>query len=79
MIVNSLQGYFMENHVTDGAIYRTKIHCYFLDQVRTPDDFDIVIIVIFSSFQGIFVFVTPYHSQERYPCESLLLTTIMLL
>lgn len=32
-------GQFIEVQVTDGALYRTKIHCYFLDQVsfcRTP-------------------------------------------
>jgi dachs len=28
-----LQGQFIEVQVTDGALYRTKIHCYFLDQV----------------------------------------------
>lgn len=27
-------GYFIEVQVTDGALYRTKIHCYFLDQTR---------------------------------------------
>lgn len=27
------QGQFIEVQVTDGALYRTKIHCYFLDQV----------------------------------------------
>lgn len=27
-------GNFIEVQVTDGAIYRTKIHCYFLDQTR---------------------------------------------
>lgn len=26
-------GQFIEVQVTDGALYRTKIHCYFLDQV----------------------------------------------
>lgn len=33
------QGHFIEVQVTDGALYRTKIHCYFLDQtrvIRTP-------------------------------------------
>lgn len=29
------QGHFIEVQVTDGALYRTKIHCYFLDQVGT--------------------------------------------
>lgn len=29
-----LQGQFIEVQVTDGALYRTKIHCYFLDQTR---------------------------------------------
>lgn len=28
------QGQFIEVQVTDGALYRTKIHCYFLDQTR---------------------------------------------
>lgn len=28
------QGHFIEVQVTDGALYRTKIHCYFLDQTR---------------------------------------------
>uniref|UniRef100_A0A0A9W116 Unconventional myosin-Va n=1 Tax=Lygus hesperus TaxID=30085 RepID=A0A0A9W116_LYGHE len=27
-------GHFIEVQVTDGALYRTKIHCYFLDQTR---------------------------------------------
>ncbi|KAK6632528.1 hypothetical protein RUM43_013296 [Polyplax serrata] len=27
-------GQFIEVQVTDGALYRTKIHCYFLDQTR---------------------------------------------
>ncbi|XP_076338486.1 unconventional myosin-Va-like isoform X2 [Tachypleus tridentatus] len=27
-------GHFIEIQVTDGAIYRTKMHCYFLDQAR---------------------------------------------
>ncbi|GAB6022561.1 Myosin 10A, isoform D, variant 2 [Chamberlinius hualienensis] len=27
-------GHFLEVQVTDGALYRTKIHCYFLDQTR---------------------------------------------
>ncbi|CAG9087278.1 unnamed protein product [Plutella xylostella] len=27
-------GHFIEVQVTDGALYRTKIHCYFLDQSR---------------------------------------------
>lgn len=26
-------GHFIEAQVSDGALYRTKIHCYFLDQV----------------------------------------------
>lgn len=30
----TLQGQFIEVQVTDGALYRTKIHCYFLDQTR---------------------------------------------
>lgn len=30
----SNQGQFIEVQVTDGALYRTKIHCYFLDQTR---------------------------------------------
>lgn len=29
-----MQGQFIEVQVTDGALYRTKIHCYFLDQTR---------------------------------------------
>lgn len=29
-----IQGHFIEVQVTDGALYRTKIHCYFLDQTR---------------------------------------------
>lgn len=29
-----IQGQFIEVQVTDGALYRTKIHCYFLDQTR---------------------------------------------
>jgi len=29
-----VQGHFIEVQVTDGALYRTKIHCYFLDQTR---------------------------------------------
>uniref|UniRef100_T1GR94 Myosin motor domain-containing protein n=1 Tax=Megaselia scalaris TaxID=36166 RepID=T1GR94_MEGSC len=28
------RGHFIEVQVTDGALYRTKIHCYFLDQTR---------------------------------------------
>ena len=28
------QGHFIEVQVTDGALYRTKIHCDFLDQTR---------------------------------------------
>lgn len=28
------KGQFIEVQVTDGALYRTKIHCYFLDQTR---------------------------------------------
>ncbi|CAL4058834.1 unnamed protein product [Meganyctiphanes norvegica] len=35
-------GHFIEVQVTDGALYRTKIHCYFLDQTRVvrplPDE-----------------------------------------
>ncbi|XKL63274.1 hypothetical protein PGB90_005638 [Kerria lacca] len=27
-------GHYIEVQVTDGALYRTKIHCYFLDQTR---------------------------------------------
>ncbi|CAG0923088.1 unnamed protein product [Notodromas monacha] len=27
-------GHFIEVQVSDGALYRTKIHCYFLDQTR---------------------------------------------
>lgn len=38
----STQGHFIEVQVTDGALYRTKIHCYFLDQTRVvrslPDE-----------------------------------------
>lgn len=30
----NLQGHFIEVQVTDGALYRTKIHCYFLNQTR---------------------------------------------
>lgn len=30
---SSRVGHFIEVQVTDGALYRTKIHCYFLDQV----------------------------------------------
>ncbi len=30
----SIQGHFIEVQVSDGALYRTKIHCYFLDQSR---------------------------------------------
>lgn len=37
-----IQGHFIEVQVTDGALYRTKIHCYFLDQTRVirplPDE-----------------------------------------
>ncbi len=33
-------GNFIEVQVTDGAIYRTKIHCYFLDQVREKEMFE---------------------------------------
>ena len=29
-----MQGHFIEVQVSDGALYRTKIHCYFLDQSR---------------------------------------------
>jgi dachs protein len=29
-----VEGHFIEVQVTDGALYRTKIHCYFLDQTR---------------------------------------------
>ena len=28
------QGHFIEVQVSEGALYRTKIHCYFLDQSR---------------------------------------------
>jgi len=28
------QGHFIEVQVTDGTVYRTKVHCYFLDQTR---------------------------------------------
>ncbi|CAG0922262.1 unnamed protein product, partial [Notodromas monacha] len=28
------KGHFIEVQVSDGALYRTKIHCYFLDQTR---------------------------------------------
>ena len=28
-------GHFIEAQVSNGELYRTKIHCYFLDQVRT--------------------------------------------
>ena len=28
-------GHFIEAQVSSGELYRTKIHCYFLDQVRT--------------------------------------------
>ncbi|XP_014665681.1 PREDICTED: uncharacterized protein LOC106807743 [Priapulus caudatus] len=31
---SSRMGQFIEVHVTDGALYRTKIHCYFIDQSR---------------------------------------------
>ncbi|XP_054159659.1 uncharacterized protein LOC128957868 [Oppia nitens] len=31
---SSRLGHFIEVQVTDGALYRTKIHCYFLDQSR---------------------------------------------
>ncbi|KAL4708682.1 hypothetical protein ACJJTC_010627 [Scirpophaga incertulas] len=31
---SSRVGHFIEVQVTDGALYRTKIHCYFLDQTR---------------------------------------------
>lgn len=31
---SQFQGQFIEVQVTDGALYRTKIHCYFLDQTR---------------------------------------------
>lgn len=34
IIHSSPQGQFIEVQVTDGALYRTKIHCYFLDQTR---------------------------------------------
>lgn len=34
LICNFFQGQFIEVQVTDGALYRTKIHCYFLDQTR---------------------------------------------
>ena len=27
-------GHFIEAQVSSGELYRTKIHCYFLDQVR---------------------------------------------
>jgi dachs protein len=27
-------GHFIEVQVSDGALYRTKVHCYFLDQSR---------------------------------------------
>jgi dachs protein len=33
-IISLLQGHFIEAQVSDGALYRTKIHCYFLDQNR---------------------------------------------
>jgi hypothetical protein len=29
-----MQGHFIEVQVSEGALYRTKIHCYFLDQSR---------------------------------------------
>lgn len=32
--VRVFQGHFIEVQVTNGALYRTKIHCYFLDQSR---------------------------------------------
>ncbi|MPC27836.1 Unconventional myosin-VIIa [Portunus trituberculatus] len=39
---NVALGHFIEVQVTDGALYRTKIHCYFLDQTRVvrplPDE-----------------------------------------
>ena len=28
------QGHFIEVQVSDGALYRTKIHCYYLDHSR---------------------------------------------
>ncbi|ODM93382.1 Unconventional myosin-Va [Orchesella cincta] len=35
-------GHFIEVQVTDGTVYRTKVHCYFLDQTRVvrtrPDE-----------------------------------------
>ena len=31
---SSRVGHFIEVQVSDGALYRTKIHCYFLDQSR---------------------------------------------
>ncbi|XP_066293064.1 myosin-I heavy chain-like isoform X2 [Branchiostoma lanceolatum] len=31
---SSRMGHFIEVHVVDGAIFRTKIHCYFIDQSR---------------------------------------------
>ena len=34
VMANNLQGHFIEVQVSDGALYRTKIHCYFLDQSR---------------------------------------------
>ena len=34
MRLEKKQGHFIEVQVTDGALYRTKIHCYFLDQTR---------------------------------------------
>lgn len=32
--VGVLQGHFIEVQVTEGTVYRTKVHCYFLDQMR---------------------------------------------
>lgn len=34
MCFRIFQGHFIEVQVSDGALYRTKIHCYFLDQTR---------------------------------------------
>ncbi|KAG8225228.1 hypothetical protein J437_LFUL012703 [Ladona fulva] len=33
-------GHFIEVQVTDGSLYRTKIHCYFLDQTRVVRPLD---------------------------------------
>ena len=32
-------GHFIEAQIAEGELYRTKINCYFLDQVRTKKSF----------------------------------------